>query len=309
MKQDAFYFASRINLADAWKAVLGARYSSYERGNVYYNDDGSLDEVTGFKIDDVVTPYAGLLFDINEQLTAYVSYTDIFKPQDYKDKDNRYLDPIEGISYELGLKGELFDGLLNASAAVFRSEQDNIAEIDDSVPPIIVDGQPQYAYRSTGKGNKVEGWELEVQGQITPNWNIAGGYTHAKSENAAGVRINTNQPIKLLRLNTSYRLPGQWDRLSVGGGVTWQSDIYATAAKPTGQFNTSGSPITQRVNVGQPSFALVSLFAAYRFSEQFSASFNVNNALDKEYYSRMGFYNGVYWGQPRTYQLNLRYRF
>lgn len=309
MKQDAFYFASRINLADAWKAVLGARYSSYERGEVYYNDDGSFDEATGFKIDDVVTPYAGLLFDINEQLTVYASYTDIFKPQNYKDKDNRYLDPIEGVSYELGLKAELFDGLLNASASVFRSEQDNIAEIDDSVPPIIVDGQPQYAYRSTGKGNKVEGWELELQGQITPNWNIAGGYTHAKSENALGVRINTNQPVDLFRLNTTYRLPGQWDRLSIGGGVTWQSEIYATAAKPTGQFNNAGAPITTRVTVEQPSFALLNLYASYRFSEQFSASFNVNNALDKEYYSRMGFYNGVYWGQPRNYQLNLRYRF
>jgi outer membrane receptor for ferric coprogen and ferric-rhodotorulic acid len=309
-EQDAWFAAARVNLADAWKAVVGARYSRYERGSRNYADDGSLDSASTLKIDDIVTPYAGLLFDVSENFTAYASYADIFKAQDYKDKNNRYLDPIEGGSYELGLKGEFLDGRLNASAAAFRSEQDNLAEIDDSVPPIIVDGQPQYAYRSSGKGNKVEGWELEVQGSLTDDWNIAAGYTHAKSENAAGVRINTNQPVDLLRLTTSWRLPGAWNALRIGGGVTWQSGISSTAAKPTGAYNPNGTPVTQRgVLVRQPGFALVNLSASYRFNDHVSAGVTVNNALDKSYYSRMGFYNGVYWGEPRNWSLNVRYAF
>src|SRR5690606_17025697 len=113
--------------------------------------------------DDTLTPYAGLIFDVNAWLSVYGSYTDIFQPQNYRDKHNEYLEPVVGDNWELGLKGEFFGGLLNASAAAFRGKKDNVAEIDDSVPlNSLPDGSQ--AYRSTGKGNEVEGWELEVQG-------------------------------------------------------------------------------------------------------------------------------------------------
>ncbi|WP_141452657.1 TonB-dependent siderophore receptor [Pseudoxanthomonas sp. z9] len=307
VKQTAGFFAARLNFTDALKAVVGARYSSWETASEErYNPAGILEARNGYKVDDVLTPYAGMLYDINDTLTVYGSYTNIFKPQEYRDRNNRYLDPNEGDSYELGLKGEFFNGGLNASAAVFRSEQDNLAEIDDSVPPRIINGSPTYAYKSTGKGNKVEGWELEVQGQINEDWNIAGGFTHAKAENAAGVRINTMQPVDLFRLNTYYRLPGRWNRLSVGGGVTWQGKLTGTGNRPTGAYNPDGTPITQRAPLEQPSFHLLNLSASYRFSDNITASLNVNNLLDKAYYSRMGFYNGVHWGEPRNITLNLR---
>jgi outer membrane receptor for ferric coprogen and ferric-rhodotorulic acid len=32
---------------------------------------------------------------------------------------------------------------------------------------------------------------------------------------------------------------------------------------------------------------------------------NVNNLFDKKYYDNVGFYNGVYWGDPRTVTLSL----
>ncbi|MGN6224769.1 TonB-dependent siderophore receptor [Pseudoxanthomonas sp.] len=311
VKQTAGFVAARLTFTDALKAVVGARSSNWETANEErYNAAGTLEARGGYQVDDVFTPYAGVLYDFSDRLTAYASYTSIFKPQEYRDRDNRYLDPIEGGSYELGLKGEFFDGGLNASAAVFRSEQDNLAEIDDSVPPIIVNGSPTYAYKSTGKGNKVQGWELELQGQFNENWNIAGGFTHAKAENAAGVRINTMQPVDLFRLNTYYRLPGRWNRLSIGGGVTWQGKLTGTGNRPTGAYNpATGTPLTQRgAPLEQPAFHLLNLSATYRFSDNISASLNINNLLDKDYYSRMGFYNGVHWGEPRNVTLNLRIR-
>ncbi len=43
----------------------------------------------------------------------------------------------------------------------------------------------------------------------------------------------------------------------------------------------------------------------YQFDEQVSASVNVNNLFDKKYYERVGFYNGVYCGAPRSVTLAL----
>ena len=45
-----------------------------------------------------------------------------------------------GSNYELGLKGSLLEERLNLATALFWSKQDNVAELDDSVPPDPVTG-------------------------------------------------------------------------------------------------------------------------------------------------------------------------
>ncbi|WP_215408064.1 TonB-dependent receptor [Janthinobacterium sp. JC611] len=36
---------------------------------------------------------------------------------------------------------------------------------------------------------------------------------------------------------------------------------------------------------------------------------NVNNLLDEQYYRNAGFYDGVFWGQPRNISLSVRTAF
>jgi len=81
------------------------------------------------------------------------------------------------------------------------------------------------AYRSTGKGNKVKGWELETQGSIGEQWNISAGFARTRIRNAAGVLQRTTTPQETFRLNTSWRPGGIEGRFWLGGGVTWQSRI------------------------------------------------------------------------------------
>lgn len=53
---------------------------------------------------------------------------------------------------------------------------------------------------------------------------------------------------------------------------------------------------------------MVNLMSRYQFDEHVSASINVNNLFDKKYYERVGFYNGIYWGDPRTVTLALDWK-
>ena len=54
-----------------------------------------------------VTPFAALIYDLNEHLSVYASYADIFQPQStYTDESGSPLQPKTGASYELGIKGE-----------------------------------------------------------------------------------------------------------------------------------------------------------------------------------------------------------
>ncbi|MEO8491473.1 TonB-dependent siderophore receptor [Pseudomonas sp.] len=302
--QKAGYLATRLNLSDDWHAVLGSRYGSWKTSSTDFSyADRELTSASNSRQtqNDIWTPYAGLLYDINDAFTAYVSYTDIFKPQDVKDVGDAYLEPIVGKNYELGLKGSLLNHRLNLTSAVFWTTQDNVPEIDDSIP-LGPDGQ-QY-YKSGGKGNKVRGFEVELAGEVMPDWNMKAGYTYTHSVNGENKRNNTAQPLNLLRTSTTYRLPGQWQGLTVGASVNWQSDVYRYARRPVGRTAT-GDYITQSTAIRQEAYAVVGLMSRYEFDKHLAASLNVNNLFDKQYYNNVGFYNGVYWGDPRSVTLAL----
>ena len=304
IEQKAGYAATRLNLGDPLKLVLGLRYGQYETTTQNYGTTGALASTTGMRNTGIVTPYAGVLLDVAPAWTAYGAYTDIFQPQNYRDKDNNVLDPVVGKSLEAGIKGELFNKRMNVSAAVFKSTKDNVAEIDDTVQPNSLPGGAQ-AYRATGKGNKIDGVEFEASGQITRQWNLSAGYSHTRSRNAQGVATNTVVPRNLLRLFTTYKF-GDAQRWTVGGGISWQSSFWSTAQRPTGALNANGSAATTPSRIDQGGVILGSLMASYRINDQLTASVNVNNLFDKRYYNRVGFYNGVHWADPRTVSFGLR---
>lgn len=134
----------------------------------------------------MLTPYAGLLYDFTEHLTAYVSYTDIFKPSDEKTINKTYLEPVVGTNYEVGLKGSFLQERLNVSSAVFWSTQDNVPVVDDSVPR---GPNGEEYYKAAGKGNKIKGFEIELAGEIMRDWNMMAGYTYTHSRT---VKVNAS---------------------------------------------------------------------------------------------------------------------
>lgn len=109
------------------------------------------------------------------------------------------------------------------------------------------------------------------------------------------------------RLSTAYRLPGNWNALTVGGAVNWQSDVYGNSNRPVGR-GANGRIITERARISQDAYTVVKLMSRYEFDKHLSASLNVDNLFDKKYYDNVGFYNGVFWGAPRTVTLSLDWK-
>ncbi|MEM6982755.1 MAG: hypothetical protein AAF510_07190, partial [Pseudomonadota bacterium] len=58
-----------------------------------------------------------------------------------------------------------------------------------------------------------------------------------------------------------------------------------------------------------PSYTLVNLFATYNVNEDVMVQLNINNMLDKEYYSNS--YSAIWTqpGEPVNYKLSLKYSF
>lgn len=290
--QKGLFAATRLNLTDRLKVIIGARDSSYEKTSDDINSDLSKTDV-----DHEITPYAGVVYDLTENLSAYASYTEIFLPQSVRDRSGQQLEPIIGESSEAGLKAEFYEGRLNASAAVFQIKQDNLGQNSGQlIDP--ADPMGGFAYEATD-GATSEGFELEVSGELAPGWNLSAGYTQFDVEDADGQAVNTRFPTRLLRTFTSYRLPGAFNKLTIGGGVNWQDSIYTYAANPAGNPE----------KIEQDAYALVNLMARYEISDNLSAQLNANNVTDEKYFDIFDAYGALTYGAPRSLTASAKYSF
>lgn len=275
--QKAGYAATRLSLADPLKLILGARYTEWE------SEGEGAD-----RSHDAVTPYAGLVYDIDNTWSTYASYTEIFQPQVARDRNDVYLDPVDGASYEIGVKGAWFEDRLNASVSVFRIEQDNVAQLTGE--PIL--SRPgEFAY-TAARGTVSRGFEFELNGELMPGWNATFGASRYVAQDADGADVNPRLPQSTIKAFTSFS-PRSVPALTIGGGVNWQNGIY--------------HPVPAYGRFEQSSYALVDAFVRYQLSPQFSAQLNANNLLDKQYFSQLNGY-GAY-GEKRNGQLTFTYAF
>lgn len=290
IEQTGLYAAAKISATETTHFVLGSRLTNWKTsGGGLYTADYDI------KHESVFTPYAGVTYNFVKNHAVYVSYSDIFNPQDAKDRNGSYLDPVIGKNYELGVKGEYFGGLLNASLAIFKIQQDNLAQPDGDYK---IPGTMDQAYYAA-EGAESVGFELEISGKLQEDWMMTLGWSQFEAEDAYGIDVNTDHPRKLLKLFTTYKLAGTLEKLSIGGGINWQSKIYSSGTDPLGNV----------VNLEQEAYTLVSLFARYDWSKDFSMQLNVTNLLDETYYSQIGFYSQYAYGEPADVILSLRYKF
>lgn len=297
-RQRSVYAATRISLADPLKLIVGSRldWYDYQGQSLWSTDD--------YTVNRNLTRYAGLIYDLDPQHSVYASYTDIFKPQNYYDTASKLLDPVVGKNYEVGIKGEYFDGRLNANAAVFRIDQENIAMPlpDQTVCP----GYPGLSCYQAAGLVRSQGIDLELQGALTPDWQLAAGYTYVDKEirkdadpDLIGSRADTYLPRQQFKLSAVYHLPGEWmgGRWRVGGNLSWQSETWR---------ESTGFRFTQEA------YTLVGLMAGYRTGKHLDLQLNVNNLFDQTYYQ--GLSTGptsstAVYGAPRNLMLTARYTF
>ncbi|MFZ5507587.1 MAG: TonB-dependent siderophore receptor [Pseudomonadota bacterium] len=296
-RQLGLYASGRFSLTDPLKLILGARLGRYTTRTDSHNlITGITTKGREVSYDNELTPYAGLVFDLDKTYSVYASYADIFTPQTAQfTASGDELKPIVGANHEAGIKAAYFEGALNASLAAFRIDQRNRAQ-EDTANPCATATIAGACYVAEGEVRS-EGLEAEVSGRLTADWNLFAGYTYNKTRylkdrSNQGQPFRTQTPRHLLKLWTDYRLPLAGGRWNVGGGIQAQSSYYA---------------LDGTVRSVQPAFAVASLRVGYRFSRQASAALSVNNIFDKTYYSGMrGVSFGNSYGDPRNVVLAVR---
>lgn len=305
------YAFDSLKLTEQLILNLGVRYDSYavDGVNVAATQSAGVWTVTGATAApeadwDFVNYQVGLVFKPTETTSVYASWSTTSTPPTIAAGDQNtsptaaqaILDPEETTSYEIGAKASLFRDQLQLSAALFRLERQNA--VTQTTPVVVQDGEVL-----------VQGVELGVSGNITPEWQVFGGYTYMDSELVKGALtagglpnpLNgqqlANTPEHTFSLFTTYRL---LPKLSLGGGVYYVSESLG------GNQGGAGGGANR---IYAPEYTRVDLFASYEINDTASLQLNVQNATDEEYIIRT---NGVHHadvapGRQALLTLNLRY--
>ncbi|MCH7343386.1 TonB-dependent siderophore receptor [Pelomonas sp. CA6] len=293
-QQSGLYATARWRLTEPLALITGLRVSHWKTWTDAWNAQGGYSgRSAAYRVGDELTPYLGLVHELGRGHSVYASITDIFKPQNYRDRDNRPLAPVRGKNLELGIKGELDNGLA-WSAAAFRTRQNGLGVRDSSVPEgSLPDGSSAFIGVD---GTESRGLELELFGEPLPGLSLQGGYTYLHTRRQATDLIWTNLPDHYLQVSGRYRFGGALQGLSLGASLNWQSAVEG--------FNIP-HPLLGTTTVRQPAYALLGLSAGWRFNERYSLTLSARNVLDQRYWANLDYPN---YGEPRNWLLSLHAR-
>ncbi len=280
-RQKSVYAVTGLSITEKLALIAGARAIELDSEGLSYGSEKK-------RSDSDVTPYAGIVYDLDQQYSLYASYTEIFDPQAKMDSSGARLAPLQGDSWEAGIKGELLGGKLNVSAATFRTRQANVPEAG-----IFSGGRQTFSaadYLS-------EGYELEVSGELLSGLQASAGYTYVDIQNADHSHGRPYAPKHMLRAASTYRIPGL-ERLKVGASVNWQDDIYRDVTLADGSL----------ARAEQDAYALVNLMASYAIDPHWTVSANLNNLTDEKYISSL-YWDQAFYGAPRNASLTLSWTY
>ena len=246
-----------------WKA--GALYHLTENGNVYINYAVSQQ------------PPGGNNFALAQSGSGNSANRTDFKPQ----KAN---------TSEIGTKWQVLDKRLLLTAALFRTDIENEVEQND-------DG----TYSQYGK-KRVEGYEISVAGNITPAWQMIGGYTQQKQ---------LSKTAKMLPGMVPHRCRIPRNTPSPYGASIRQPMIFLLVrAHGISAVCIKGSDGA----VGTPAFTegywVADAKLGYRVNRNLDFQLNVYNLFDTDYVASINKSGYRYHpGEPRTFLLTANMHF
>lgn len=295
ISQNGVYASARLNPADPLKIILGGRLDWYEYDN--------LGTATGdYRVNAHKTYYAGVLLDLDRHHTLYASYTNIFQPQSARGfaagaASQTILPPVLGKNYEVGLKGEYLGGKLNTTLTLFQVDQTNRA-----IVPVDQAGCPTFPAASCAIPAglvRSRGIDAEIQGEPLPGWQLSAGYSYVQARYVEGLNptnesrvFDTDYPEHMVKLSSTYTLPGKLDRFRLGASLYWQSRIYNQSLRGANFNNVA-------FLVEQAPYAVADMMAAWKIDGRTELQVNVNNLFDKHYYKAIGY--DIRWGSTEAY--------
>ncbi|MFC3414336.1 TonB-dependent receptor [Algoriphagus hitonicola] len=276
----------------ALKVLLGLR-QEYFTDYLNYNSPGEV--VVDQK---ALLPRVGLVYTLNPSINLYGTWVQGYQPQNaaavFNPEAGGPFDPLTSEMIEIGAKSEWFNKRVSGTLSFYQIvERGGLYNANDQANPerLVQLGEEQS-----------RGVELNVTGNILPNWSLVAGYafndakiTEADNESVIG-RQKPNAPRNTANFWSKYIFEnGSLNGLGVGLGYNYVSDRF-------------GSIVSGDQPDIFPSYGIVDAALYYKLDKvQFQV--NVNNLFNDIYW--VGGYDVIraFPGSPRSIMTTVSYTF
>lgn len=277
----SLYVKDNWHLNEQWILAVGGRYQHFEqlveqgRGNNYTK--------TTDRQDSTFLPFAGLVYQVNQQVSLYGNYSRSFVPNASDANSGQAFDPEQGRSYELGIKLDV-NNALSASAAVFDIEKENVVVTNNNVS------------EAAGKVGS-RGVEIDISGRITDRWELLGTYAYTDTEilddpaDRGNELVNAAQNIASLYLTHHLALPSDAGQWRVGGGARYVGERAGDNAN----------------SFWLDSYTVADAFVSWEsqlLGDKTRLQLNARNLFNREYYPSSGGNLRIAVGEPRELRLS-----
>lgn len=207
------YAQNLISFGKQLKLLLGGRFdwNSFEDIDLITNETGAEPAVSAF------SPRIGIVYQPIEPISLYASYSSSFLPTFGFDRLGNRFKPATGQQFEVGVKGEFFDGKASATLAAF-----DITRRNDFVPDPV---DPDNFSIQLG-ALRSRGIELDLAGEISPGLRLIATYALTDSKVVEDTRPEfvgdrtINVPLHSGSLWAVYEVQaGDLQGLGIGAGV------------------------------------------------------------------------------------------
>lgn len=252
------FIQDEIQLTENFDVIIGARFDSFDI-EVFNADPDVLE--TRRRTDEEISPRGGLIYKPMENISLYASYSKSFLPRSGEqyaniNGSNNQLDPNVFTNQEVGVKWDSEDGI-TVTAAYFENEQSSpqVADNDPATLDVI--------------DSEITGYELQVSGQVTEDWNLTANYSHLEGEivDRLGPTGLTPReiPENTYSVWTTYAVT---DSFGLGLGAMYQGGTF---------INNSNTAVL-------PGYTRVDVAAYYDVSPNWRLQFHIENLTDELYF-------------------------
>ena len=272
----SLYIQNQVELLPQLQLIAGVRYDMFqvdfqqknaERANLKTNDG-------------LIAPRFGLIYKPIEPVSFYVSYSQAYVPRagDQLTSLNvttAVLKPEKFTTLETGVKWDIRPDLA-LTGAVFQLDRTNAIMADPN--------DPSRTFLS--KGQRTEGVEVSLNGQLTSDWSVMGGYAFQLGEFTSDIQGIAKKGATVGELpRHTFSVWNRYDftpRVGAALGVIYRGDMFASAD------NTVRIPDFTRVDAA--------LFA--QLTKQVRAQLNIENLFDANYFASVHNNNNITPGSP-----------
>ena len=272
----AAFVQDQAELSKYLQLIGGVRFDRFDLQH-HNNRNGETLE----RVDNLVSPRAGVVFKPIADVSIYGSYSVSFLPSAGDQFSSlttitQQVKPEQFTNYEVGAKWDTGRGL-SVTTALYRVNRTNTRATDPFDPARIV---------QTGS-QRTNGYELGLNGQVTPAWQIAGGYayqdafvTSATTAARAGATVG-QVPKHTFSLWNHYKIH---PRLAGAVGVLRRSEMFAAID------NT----------VTLPGYTRADVAAFFSVNKDWRLQVNVENVFDRKYFVNADSNTNISPGYPRV---------